>query len=104
MPRFARFRSYAGPVREVETGVLREMIKDQAALGRHTIPVPTLLRRLGLDEPLEEARAQLRAVLEQIESDEQWRTLMEVATGRQLLRLRGGVMLAEVVLNGLLGG
>lgn len=87
---------------EIQTGVLREIIKDQASLGRHLIEVPILLRRLGLYEPLEDARAHLLAVLEQIDSDPLWKMLTEATKGRQLRRLVGGVALAEMVLSSLI--
>jgi hypothetical protein len=44
----------------IHTGVLREVVKDRAALGEHWIPIYVLLRRLQLDEPLEDMRAWAR--------------------------------------------
>jgi hypothetical protein len=47
------------PDTDVHVGVLREVVKDQAALGRQTIPIGVLLRRLGFAERLEAARSRL---------------------------------------------
>jgi hypothetical protein len=52
----------------IHTGVLRDIVKDRAAVGEHWVPVPVLLRRLQLDQPLEEIRNRLgdfRAALQQ---------------------------------------
>jgi hypothetical protein len=43
----------------IHTGLLRDIVKDRAAAGEHWIPVPALLRRLQLDERLEEIRSRL---------------------------------------------
>jgi hypothetical protein len=54
--------------RAIHTGVLRDIVKDRAAVGEHWIPVPALLRRLQLDQPLEEIRtllADVRAALQE---------------------------------------
>jgi phosphoglycerate-specific signal transduction histidine kinase len=48
-------------------------VKDQAAVGQHWISVSALLRRLQLDEPLEEIRSHIggaRMALEQ--GDDDW--------------------------------
>jgi hypothetical protein len=39
--------------------VLREIVKDQSAVGEHYISIPELLRRLQIDAPLAEVRSRL---------------------------------------------
>jgi hypothetical protein len=43
--------------RAIPTGLLREVVKDQAAIGEHWISASALLKRLRLDEPLEDIRS-----------------------------------------------
>jgi hypothetical protein len=100
--RFALPPSYARDVREIKTGVLREIVKDQAAGGHSSITAPTLLRRLQLDEPIEQARAFLRDVLAELESDEVWAPLSRALSPRDLRRLVGGIADADVELSALL--
>ena len=87
---------------EIKTGQLREIVKDQEALGRNAIPVPTLLRRLDLDERIEQARFFLRDVLAELESDEFWEALRRLKSERELRHVVGGVAAAEVELSALL--
>ena len=75
--------------------MLREIIKDQEALGRNSIAVSALLARLGLDATLREARERMREALQQIESPEVWALLGQVDE-RRLRVLIGGVALAEM--------
>jgi hypothetical protein len=46
-----------GMAKAIHTGVLREVVKDQAAVGEHWIPLSALLTRLQLDEPLKQMRS-----------------------------------------------
>jgi hypothetical protein len=55
-------------VNEIKTGVPIDIVED--AVARDSIAVPTLLRRLHLDERIEQARLFLRDVLAELESDE----------------------------------
>lgn len=55
-------------MKEISTGVLREIVKDQAAVGTHWITVGDLLERLGLSEPLVDARRRIRFALAALES------------------------------------
>jgi hypothetical protein len=41
----------------IHTGVLRDVVKDRAAIGEHWIPLNALLARLQLDEPLKQMRS-----------------------------------------------
>jgi hypothetical protein len=59
---------FANLTNAIHTGVLRDIVKDRAALREHWIPLSALLRRLQLDQPLEELRSRvvdLRAALQQ---------------------------------------
>lgn len=52
---------------EINTGILREIVKDQTALGGHWIAVSRLLERLQLGEPLLGVRVRARNALVAIE-------------------------------------
>jgi hypothetical protein len=74
------------PMEKIHTGVLREVVKDRAAAGTHWIVLHTLLRRLQLDEPLEEIRSHIseaRSALER--GDDEW-AAMELGFADGLLR------------------
>jgi hypothetical protein len=46
---------------EIKAGVLRDIVKDKTALGRDSLPLPALRRRLQLNEPLNVTRADPQA-------------------------------------------
>jgi hypothetical protein len=70
----------------IHTGVLREVVKDQAAAGEHWVPVPALLRRLRLDEPLEELRTRIRDAQAALQrGDAEW-AVIELDFAEVLLR------------------
>jgi hypothetical protein len=54
----------------IHTGVLREVVKDKAAVGEHWIPVSALLARLQLDEPLKQMRSLVGDAREAIQRGE----------------------------------
>jgi hypothetical protein len=56
-------------MKSIHTGLLRDIVKDQANIGSHYISVDVLLSRLGLAEPLADARASVQDALRQIEGD-----------------------------------
>jgi hypothetical protein len=71
---------------KIRTGVLREVVKDRAAVGSHWIAVPTLLRGLQLDEPLEAIRSHIldaRSALGR--GDDEW-AAMELGFADEMLR------------------
>jgi hypothetical protein len=86
----------------MKTELLREILDDQVARGHDSIAAPALLRRLQLDEPIDQARAFLRDVLAEFESDEVWAPLSRGLTVPELRRLVGGITAADLELSALL--
>jgi hypothetical protein len=56
-------------VDEISTGTLRDIVKDEEAMGQRSIAVPKLLHRLGLDNPLEGIRGGVAAAKLTVEID-----------------------------------
>jgi hypothetical protein len=78
-------------MKSIDTGLLRDIVKDQASIGSHYIPVNELLSRLGLGELLADARSRVQDALRQIEgeSDIDWAIVqLDLADG-QLTKLLG---------------
>jgi hypothetical protein len=77
-------------VNEVSTGTLREIVKDQEALGLRTIEVPKLLQRLHLDDALEGMRASVVATkLPLAQGDTQRAAAILELVEQQLVQLLG---------------
>jgi hypothetical protein len=70
----------------IHAGVLRDIVKDRAAIGEHWIPVPALLRRLQLDERLEEIRSRLRDAQTALQQGDYEQVELELEFAEAILR------------------
>lgn len=70
----------------IHAGVLREIVKDRAAIGEHWIPVPALLRRLQLDERLEQIRSRLRDAQTALQQRDYEQVELELEFAESILR------------------
>jgi hypothetical protein len=70
----------------IHAGVLRDIVKDRAAIGEHWIPVPALLRRLQLDERLEEIRSRLGDAQKALQQGDYEQVELELGFAESILR------------------
>jgi hypothetical protein len=70
----------------IHAGVLRDIVKDRAAIGEHWIPVPALLRRLQLDERLEEIRSRLGDAQTALQQGDYEQVELELGFAESILR------------------
>jgi hypothetical protein len=70
----------------IHAGVLRDIVKDRAAIGEHWIPVPALLRRLQLNERLEEIRSRLGDAQTALQQGDYEQVKLELEFAEAILR------------------
>jgi hypothetical protein len=70
----------------IHTGLLRDIVKDRAAVGEQWIPVPALLRRLQLDERLEEIRSRLGDAQTALQQGDGEQVHLELGFAESILR------------------